>query len=59
MIIFCFCAISVTAFLLGYVLGFTKKAEPKIKGNTLKDARAEQIIKEFENFLNYDGSEQL
>lgn len=59
MMIFCFCAIAVTAFLLGYVLGLIKKGEPKIKGKILKDARAEQIIKEFENFLNYDGSEQL
>lgn len=55
--IFPFLLIAVSAFLIGFILGSnnhkpTRVITPKI------DSDYERIQKEYENFLNYDGTEQ-
>lgn len=55
--IFPFLLIAVSAFLIGFILGSnnhkpTRVITPKI------DSDYEKIQKEYENFLNYDGTEQ-
>ena len=55
--IFPFLLIAVSAFLIGFILGSnnhnpSRAIKPRI------DSDNERIQKEYENFLNYDGTEQ-
>lgn len=56
--IFIYLLVAVLAFLVGFLLA--EKTNPKTKPKSQKgvSAIAEEIRREYENFLNYDGSEQ-
>ncbi|MBO5210687.1 MAG: hypothetical protein J6B80_02010 [Clostridia bacterium] len=55
--IFPFLLLAVSAFLIGFVLGRNNYKPSRVfKPKTHSDY--EQIQKEYENFLNYDGTEQ-
>ena len=56
--IFIYLLVAVLAFLVGFLLA--EKTNPKTKPKSQKEvsAIAEEIRREYENFLNYDGSEQ-
>ena len=54
-----FLILAILAFLMGFFLG----ALPKQRSSAIKKAHSqvdyETLEKEYENFLNYDGTEQL
>ena len=56
--IFIYLLVAVLAFLVGFLLA--EKTNPKIKPKSKMEASAitEKVRREYENFLNYDGSEQ-
>lgn len=59
MIIITAILIAIAAFLVGFILGAGN--EPSIKPIKLKipkDNELENLKKEYQNFLSYDGSEQ-
>ena len=53
-----FLLLAVFSFLLGFILGVFKKGKPKVTQNV--NFENENLItqKEYENFLNYDGTMQ-
>ncbi len=53
-----FLLLAVFSFLLGFILGVFKKGQPKVTQNV--NFENENLItqKEYENFLNYDGTMQ-
>ncbi|MBO5358253.1 MAG: hypothetical protein J6A78_02925 [Clostridia bacterium] len=55
--IFLFLLLAITAFLIGFVLGTVSYKPSSAKKIKLDDDYA-RIQKEYENFLNYDGTEQ-
>ncbi len=59
MIVFIYLLVAILAFLVGYLLA--GKTQPEIIKKRKKDLYATTEIsrREYENFLNYDGSEQL
>ncbi len=51
--------IIVSAFLFGFILGNLPAPSVKIKRNNIVDDEdIKRLKKEYENFLNYDGTEQ-
>ena len=50
--------LSVCSFLIGFILGALRKAPTKAVRKFEADSDLEAIQKEYENFLNYDGSMQ-
>ena len=59
MIIITVMLVAVFAFLLGFLLGFIFETKPNIKVKKVKvKAEDSGIQKEYENFLNYDGTAQ-
>lgn len=50
---------AISAFFIGFCVGVTKKTEVKCVKPLKADCRIEKFTEEFENFLNYDGSEQI
>ncbi|MBQ2266036.1 MAG: hypothetical protein II342_01415 [Clostridia bacterium] len=55
--IFPFLLIAVSAFLIGFILG-SNNHKPSRAYKPRMDSDYERIQKEYENFLNYDGTEQ-
>lgn len=51
--------IALAAFGVGFLLGNLKPTEKPAKREIKPDFFTEVTAKEFENFLNYDGSEQV
>ncbi|MBE6749892.1 MAG: hypothetical protein E7560_01850 [Ruminococcaceae bacterium] len=51
--------IALAAFSVGFLLGSLKPALKTETHNIKPDFITEVTTKEFENFLNYDGSEQV
>ena len=53
--------ISISAFLFGFLLGNLNEppAKPIKKTVPKEDEDIKRMKKEYENFLNYDGSEQI
>ncbi len=56
--IFLFLLLAVSAFLIGFFLGAYEKPVLKVKKNNPDDSDIIALQKEYENFLNYDGTEQ-
>lgn len=50
---------AISGFFIGFCLGVIKKNERISIKPEIKDSRMEKISQEYENFLNYDGSEQI
>lgn len=50
--------ISVSAFLIGFLLGAKRPKVKFIFKEQQIDNELEVLMKEYENFLNYDGTEQ-
>jgi len=48
----------VTAFFLGFIFGTKKVNQKKAKPKTKQNENLQTIEKEYQNFLNYDGSVQ-
>lgn len=59
MIIFVFILIGLSAFLSGFIFGLDLKPINKAQPKTKTELKSKILTKEYENFLNYDGSEQL
>ena len=58
--IFLYLLIAVLAFLTGWFLGKQRTVKPIYKPVKKGDFGTEENLrKEYENFLNYDGSEQI
>lgn len=55
--IFPFLLLAVSAFLIGFILGCNNH-KPQRAARPKTDYDYEKIQKEYENFLNYDGTEQ-
>lgn len=55
--IFPFLLLAVSAFLIGFILGCNNH-KPQRAVRPKADFDYEKIQKEYENFLNYDGTEQ-
>lgn len=54
-------SVCISAFLFGFLLGISSEPErgrKAVKKRTEQAAAVDRIKKEYENFLNYDGSEQ-
>ena len=58
MIIFVYALIAVMAFCLGFLFGKSKEVKLKNIKNITPHKATVSLIREYENFLNYDGSEQ-
>ena len=50
--------LAVCSFLIGFILGALRKAPTKTVRKPEIDSDLEALQKEYENFLNYDGSMQ-
>lgn len=51
--------VAVFAFIFGFMSGYTVEAYPKVyKKQKIREQNNPQIQKEYENFLNYDGTVQ-
>lgn len=51
--------IIISAFLFGFILGNLNEPPTKSrKTNIVEDEEMKRLKKEYENFLNYDGTEQ-
>ena len=57
--IFIYLTIAVLSFLVGFLLSSKTKPEIKILRKKGRFAADENLRREYENFLNYDGTEQL
>ena len=51
--------IAVLSFLGGFLFGVAAAPKCKVAVNKKTNCEIEKIAKEYENFLNYDGSEQI
>jgi hypothetical protein len=51
--------ISLAAFSLGYSLGLNSFIKPKKQAQISHNGMSEKEKREYENFLNYDGTEQV
>lgn len=54
-------SVCASAFLFGFLLGISSEPErdkKAVKKRAERTAAVDRIKKEYENFLNYDGSEQ-
>lgn len=51
--------IAVLSFWGGFLLGVATAPKSKVAVNKKINCEIEKIAKEYENFLNYDGSEQI
>lgn len=59
MIIITVMLVAVFAFLFGFLLGFGFDTRPVTKAKkTEKEQPDAELFKEYENFLNYDGTAQ-
>jgi len=58
MVILAYSVIAVMAFYFGFVLGMNRKYKSKTTKIKAPEKTTANIIREYENFLNYDGSEQ-
>ena len=58
MIIFIYVVIAAMAFCLGFIFGKSKEVRLKNVRNITPHKATVSLIREYENFLNYDGSEQ-
>lgn len=59
MIILIIMLVAVLAFVFGFISGYTVEIYPKTyKKQTIREKNNTQIQKEYENFLNYDGTVQ-
>ena len=56
--IFLFLLLAVSAFLIGFILGEATYKPKAALREKRQNVDYESIQKEFENFLNYDGTEQ-
>lgn len=52
-------SIAVLAFGCGFLFGVASAPKNKVAVNKKTNCEIEKITKEYENFLNYDGSEQI
>ena len=53
-----FLLLAVSAFIIGFLCGYKKENPPRVQKNTYDDGELLKLQKEYENFLNYDGTEQ-
>lgn len=51
--------IAVLAFMGGFLFGAIYSPQSSLTESRKPDCQVEIIAKEYENFLNYDGSEQI
>lgn len=58
MIIFTVIFVGIAAFLMGLTVGSTELPQKSAKKPTEPISNDERLQKEYENFLNYDGSVQ-
>ncbi len=56
--LFLYFLIAVLAFLCGYYFAKAQNGKSKAKPKKENFAVGEKVFREFENFLNYDGTEQ-
>lgn len=56
--IFIYLLVAILAFLVGFLFAGKPKPEIKTKHQKGISAITEELRREYENFLNYDGSEQ-
>ena len=57
--IFIFLLLAVSAFLIGFLCGYKKERTPLLDKVKYDDSDILKLQKEYENFLNYDGTEQF
>ena len=52
--------IGIAAFLFGFLLGVSGEPQqvPRLKRSKTKTTLTKEFIKDYQNFLSYDGSEQ-
>lgn len=53
-----FLLLAVSAFLIGFFCGYKKENMPRAIKVRFDDSDLLKLQKEYENFLNYDGTEQ-
>ena len=53
-----FLLLAVSAFLIGFFCGYKKENMPRVIKVRRDDSDLLKLQKEYENFLNYDGTEQ-
>ncbi len=53
-----FLLLAVSAFLIGFLCGYKKENLPRAIKVGRDDGELIKLQKEYENFLNYDGTEQ-
>lgn len=56
--IFLFLLLAISAFLIGFFLGVYEKPPQRSLNSKHDDSDILVLQKEYENFLNYDGTEQ-
>lgn len=56
--IFIFLLLAVSTFLIGFLCGYKEKRLPSVQKIKHDDSDLLRLQKEYENFLNYDGTEQ-
>ncbi|MBQ3547554.1 MAG: hypothetical protein IJA44_03665 [Clostridia bacterium] len=56
--IFIFLLLAVSTFLIGFLCGYKKEKKPIVRNIEHNDYDLLMLQKEYENFLNYDGTEQ-
>ena len=54
-----FILLAVSAFLIGFFCGYKKENPPRTLKSKSDDSELLILQKEYENFLNYDGTEQF
>lgn len=59
MIMIVFLLIALSAFLSGFICGSGLTPQRKSVKKPKAEFKSEILSKEYENFLNYDGSEQI
>ena len=53
-----FLLLAISAFMIGFLCGYKKENSPRIRKPVAYDDEFLRLQKEYENFLNYDGTEQ-
>ena len=59
MMIFIYLTVAFLSFTAGFLLAGNTETEIKIPDEEVNFAATEDLRREYENFLNYDGSEQM
>lgn len=53
-----FLLLAFSAFIIGFLCGYKKESSHRVKKVNYDDSDLLKLQKEYENFLNYDGTEQ-